>query len=121
MGFLSFPHPKGDTNLTWEASSQISVLFSELLPHTESQLRTDPSEAEGAATQQDSFSLCVCVCVFANHTSSMTWFTNWLAQQRGKDHCSRGENPPDPVESGEALAPSLRYWVAREKIVSFYA
>lgn len=62
MGFLSFPHPKGDTNLTWEAFSQISVLFSELLSHTESQLRTDPSEAEGAATQQDSFSLCVCVC-----------------------------------------------------------
>lgn len=62
--------------------------------HPESLLRTDPREA-GAAPQQDSF----CVCVFANHTSSMTW----LAQQRRRDHCSCGAKPPDPVESGECI------------------
>lgn len=70
---------------------------SELCPCPELHLRTDPSETVGAAPQQAFFS----VCVFANQTGSMTWFTNLVAQQRRKDDCSPGANHPDPGEGGE--------------------
>lgn len=37
-------------------------------------------------------------CVYLQ---TMTWFTNLLAQQRRKDHCSPGANHPEPAECGE--------------------
>ena len=80
--------------------SALPTPLSELCPCRESHLRTDPSETEGAAAQQDFFS----VCVFANQTGFMTWFTNLLAQQRRKNRCSPGANHPDPAEGGEGTS-----------------
>lgn len=94
MGFLSFSHPKV-RNLTWEFSPQISVLFSEL----QSPILSGCSEVTQVEQkeQHPNKVLSLCVCVFVNHTSSMTWFT----KQSRRDHRSHEANPPDSVESGE--------------------